>query len=300
MTNRLPFDIREAIVQVCGKAFWLKGPLRSFFMSCGVDSKTFDRFSNEPKYTIARGVLSDLDNLGEEGFLIQRRIVTELCKLRGIPDETVPDRDAAIDALRNLKGIAYAHKLSQQEDIESSRQRTNDAKRQQVELAAKAGRLENLRKNYARMVADPEAPQKRGYALEDLLAELFDIHEIPYRRPYRTPTEQIDGSFQYRGFTYLIEARWRAAAPNEADLAAFKTKVDKKLESTRGIFLSIIPFREEVVSEFTRGISSNIVLIDGSDLSIILEGHVSLDEALDTKIGKASEEGVIYFPLRYQ
>lgn len=49
--------------------------------------------------------------------------------------------------------------------------------------------------------------------------------------------------------------------------------------------------------ELTRGTSSNIVLMDGQDLMLILEGHVSLDDGLDLKIRKAAQEGIIYFPL---
>ena len=62
--------------------------------------------------------------------------------------------------------------------------------------------------------------------------------------------------------------------PGEADLAALKTKVDKKITSTRGLFVSIAGFRSETVAEFTRGVSSNIILMDGQDLSLILEGHI--------------------------
>jgi hypothetical protein len=157
--------------------------------------------------------------------------------------------------------------------------------------------MEQLRGEFNAMVTAKEDPQGRGYSLEDLLAELFETHEIPYRRPYRTATEQIDGHFRFKEFDYLVEARWRSQMPNEADLAVLRTKVDKKLSSTRGMFVSIIGFRPEVVHEFTRGVSSNIVLMDGQDLTLILEGHVSLVDALDLKIQKAAQEGIIFFPL---
>jgi hypothetical protein len=61
--------------------------------------------------------------------------------------------------------------------------------------------------------------------------------------------------------------------------------------------VSVVGFRPEVVLEFTRGVSSNIVLMDGSDLSLILEGHASLVDALDLKVQKAAQEGIIYLPL---
>ena len=179
-----------------------------------------------------------------------------------------------------------------------SEQRCHEARRKQAAYAARAQKMDELRNRYNAMALGRETPQERGYGLEELLAELFEVNEIPYRRPYRTATEQIDGHFEFKGFDYLVEARWRSELPSEADLAAFKTKVNKKITSTRGIFVSINGFRPDVVLEFTRGVSSNIILFDGSDLSLILEGHISLVDALDIKIQKAAQEGIIYFPLR--
>jgi hypothetical protein len=295
--SSIPFDIREAVVQACGKAFWLKDPFRGFLLSAGVPSHVYDRYAEESKYKIARHVLSDLDDRGEDGWAVQRRVVTELCKLRDVPDPTVPDRDAALKALRSLKELAVTRKVLVEDERSVADQRMVEARRRQAALAARARKTQELRAAYNQMAVERDDPQKRGYGLEDLLAELFEVHEIIYRRPYRTATEQIDGHFEFKGFNYLVEARWRVIQPGEADLAAFKGKVDKKLSSTRGVFFSIVGFRKEVVMEFTRGISSNIVLFDGADLSLILEGHLSLIDALDLKIQKASQEGIIYFPL---
>jgi hypothetical protein len=297
MATKLPFQIREAIVQVCGKAFWYRDPFRAFLLAAGVPSDLYDRFADEPKYKLARHILGELDTLGDEGFMIQRRIVTELCKLRNIPDEAAPDRQAALQAIRWLRELATDQKLIVEVEKTGADLKVQEARRRQAALAARAQKMAELRAAYNAMVVSRDDPQKRGYGLEDLLAELFETHEIAYRRPYRTGTEQIDGHFEFKGFDYLVEARWRSEPPSEADLAGFKTKVDKKLTSTRGFFLSIIGFRPEVVTEFTKGLSSNIVLMDGADLSLILEGHVSLWDALDMKIQKAAQEGIIYFPL---
>lgn len=247
MNGRVPFEVREAVVSVCGKAFWLKDPFRGFLISCGVPANMYDRYSDESKYKIARHVLGDLEALGEEGFGIQKRIITELCKLRNVPDETVPDRNAALEALRWLKQLAVTQQMFVEEKRTASEAREQEARRKQAALAARAQKMEELRNTYNSMATSKEDPQTRGYGLEDLLAELFAVHEITYRPPYKTATEQIDGHFTLKGFDYLVEARWRKESPNEADLAAFKTKVDKKITSTRGVFLSIVGFRPEVV-----------------------------------------------------
>lgn len=298
MSSKLPFEIREAVVQVCGKAFWLKDPLKSFLISAGVPAPLYDRYADESKYKIARHILADLDAMGDDGWVIQRRIVTELAQLRNIPDGAVTDRDGALSALSHLKELALANNLVVSEQRSASEQRAQDARRKQAALAARAEKLAELKSQFYEMTRANDDPQGRGYGLEDLLAELFELHEVTYRRPYRTETEQIDGHFEFKGFDYLVEARWRAMQTNEADIGAFKMKVDKKLSSTRGLFVSLMGFRTEVVMEFTRGVTSNIVLMDGSDLTLILEGQVSLVDALDMKIQKAAQEGIIYFPLR--
>jgi restriction endonuclease Mrr len=295
--GKLPFEIREAVVQVCGKAFWLKDPLRAVLLEAGVPPEVYDRFSDESKYKIARHVLSELDCIGERGFEIQRAIVTTLCRLRKLPDENVTNRDSARAALSSLRELAIAQKLYVEERRNESDDRVSEARRKQAAITARAAKVEELRRAFASMVTASTDPQDRGYGLEDLLAELFELHDITYRRPYRTGTEQIDGHFPYKGFDYLVEARWRKDSPSESDLGAFKTKIDKKLTSTRGLFLSVPGFRQEVVLEFTRGVSSNIVLVDGADLSTILEGRISLTDALQVKIAKAAQEGLIYYPL---
>ena len=105
MATRLPFDIREAIVEVCGKAFHYKDPFRHFMLSCGVPAQLYDRFSEDSKYKIARHLLSELDARAEEGYQIQRRILTELCKFRKLPDANAPDRDAGLNSLRALRTL---------------------------------------------------------------------------------------------------------------------------------------------------------------------------------------------------
>ena len=297
MSTRLPFEIREAVVSVCGKCFWLKDPFRAFMLAAGVPAELYDRYAEESKYKIARHILSELDGMDDEGYQIQRRIVTELAKLRKVPDDNVPDREAALNALRWLKELALNHKMIALKTDVDQRSRAEEARQRQAALMARADKMEQLRKSYIDIASATDDPQSRGYSLEDLLSELFAVHEITYRPPYKTVTEQIDGSFSFKGFDYLVEARWRKGPPTEADLAALKTKVDKKITSTRGLFVSIAGFRPEVVLEFTRGVTSNMVLMDGVDLSLILEGRVSLTDALDMKIQKAAQEGIILFPL---
>jgi hypothetical protein len=218
MADRLPFDIKEAIVQVCGKAFWLKDPLKAFMISAGVPEELYERYADESKFKIARNILSDLDRMGEEGWLIQRRIVTEFYKLRKVPDENVQSKDAALSALRSLKELALTQKIIVESDSNDREQKAKEARRKQEAIAARANRMEELRNEYNALVLSKDDPQARGYCLEEIIAELFEVHEITFRKPYKIRSEQIDGHFNFRGFDYLVEARWRKEFPTKVQV----------------------------------------------------------------------------------
>jgi hypothetical protein len=104
-TDRLPYEVRKALIQVCGKTFWLKDVLRDFMVSAGVPNFVFDRYAHEAKFQIGRHVLGDLDGMGQEGWSAQQKIFTVLCQLADLPDDTVPDPVEARRALVNLRQI---------------------------------------------------------------------------------------------------------------------------------------------------------------------------------------------------
>ncbi|MDF0675425.1 MAG: restriction endonuclease [Nitrospira sp.] len=169
------------------------------------------------------------------------------------------------------------------------------AEEQNRVVQERSRKLEALRKSFNSAVVSSNR-QEAGYSLEDILKDLFALFEVEYRKPFRTVTQQIDGHFSFQGFDYLVEAKWRQNQPVEQELGAFKHKIDGKLESTRGFFVSIPGFREEVIAQFN-GRGANVILIDGRDLVHILEGRIDLRDALKRKIEKAAQEGIVFAPL---
>src|ERR1700682_5391161 len=108
--DSIPYEILEAMVQCFGKAFYFKDGVATFFLTQGVPRPLVDKYRNEPKFVWARRVLTELGELGD-GRSLQRNVLTALCQLRNVPDPKVPDRDAALDAIRNLKALALEHDL---------------------------------------------------------------------------------------------------------------------------------------------------------------------------------------------
>jgi hypothetical protein len=70
-----------------------------------------------------------------------------------------------------------------------------------------------------------DTPQKRGYAFEKYLNELFKASNLDPRGAFKLEGEQIDGSFILRDNVYLSEAKWQNAPVDNADLVIFNHKV---------------------------------------------------------------------------
>src|SRR5205823_1209982 len=110
----------------------------------------------------------------------------------------------------------------------------------------------------------------------------FKLYAILYHPPYRKGSvEQTDGFFMFNGFQYLIESRWRKRPPTLDELRGFSMKVEAKIESTRGLYVSVVGFREEVLTEAKP--IRNVIYMSGQDLAHILEGRNLLPQALTVK-----------------
>lgn len=292
----LPYDIRIQIIQCIGTCFYYKDNVEAFFVSCGINKRLASKYRDYPKFVWARRLLDDLDGL-ENGYGLQRRILTELCKFRNIPDKDAEDINTGLDNLRKLKRLAIENKLVIEKENKDAKQRRSIAIQKTRIIAERTEKLKELKELYSRGFSISDR-QEAGYILEDILKCLFPLFEFEYKKPYKTTTQQIDGHFEFKGFNYLVEAKWQKERPSEAEIGSFKRKVDTKLESTRGIFISINGFREEVIKAF-EGNKSNILFFDGEDLVHVLEGRIDLRDVICAKIQKAAQEGIVYFPVSH-
>ena len=290
----LPYEIMEAIIQCFGRCFHYKDRMAAFLNNCEVPRSLIDKHRQEFKFTWARKLLTELGE-SENGRIQQRKILTALCQLRNVPDDKVSDRAVGLDALRTLKELAMQHDLVAREELDKGIGKKRIAEEQNRIVQERATKLEDLRKLFNAAVVSSNR-QSAGYSLEDVLKDLFALYEIEYRKSFRTETQQIDGHFSFQGFDYLVEAKWRQDQPAEQELGSFKHKVDGKLESTRGLFVSMPGFRAEVVTQFN-GRGPNLILMDGRDLVHVLEGRTDLRDGLRKKIEKAAQEGIVFYPL---
>jgi Restriction endonuclease./Protein of unknown function (DUF3644). len=139
-------------------------------------------------------------------------------------------------------------------------------------------------------------PHPRGYAFESFLKRLFDVSGMSGRASFRLMGEQIDGSFELDGETYLLEAKWTNLPVNAADLRSFNAKVQDKASWSRGLFVSNSGFSEEGLQAFGRG--KSVVCMDGLDLSEMLMRKIGLKSVLSKKVRRAAETGKPFVRLR--
>lgn len=142
------------------------------------------------------------------------------------------------------------------------------------------------------------APQERGYAFEKFLTALFNTFDMQARSSFRLVGEQIDGSIEFEGNTYLIEAKWQNVLVGNTELLALHGKVGGKATWSRGIFISYSGFSKEGLEAFSRGRPTNLIAVTGQDLYFILEGGMPLDQMIRLKSRLAAEEGRAYIPVQ--
>jgi hypothetical protein len=139
--------------------------------------------------------------------------------------------------------------------------------------------------------------RKRGYAFEDFLNNLFTVHALNPRAPFKLHGEQIDGSLDFDSAVYLLEARWRAKQADIGDLLTFHGKVDGKATWSRGIFISYSGFTDPGLQQFGQGRKTNLICFCGQDLHFILQNQIGLRDVLKEKTRLAAEEGRSYVPV---
>lgn len=156
--------------------------------------------------------------------------------------------------------------------------------------------LEELQKRLMAITGLPA--QERGLQFEKFLGELFEAYDLAPRAAFRLTGEQIDGSLQFQGQTYLVEARWQAEQMAESALLVFSGKVGGKAGWSRGLFISISGFTEPGLEGFSRGKPTNIICMDGLDLYHVMSGGLDLRMAIERKARIAAETNRAFVPVR--
>ncbi len=212
----------------------------------------------------------------------------EIDKLNGLileldfkfPDLWDPDFKASLRADGTARAKQHVESALKQEELRAT-QRTN-----------RSVELEELKREFFTL-HDNDNRQKAGLQLEKVLNRLFDLHGLSPREPFRVTGEQIDGSFELDHEIYLLEAKWKQDPIPESDLLVFRGKVEGKSKYTRGVFVAINGVSKEAATSITRGKQPTFFIIDGYDLTMLLEDNIALPDFLRKRQRLLAEEGKV-------
>lgn len=287
--------LKEALCAV----YWYKADLRSFLQQCLSNPMVLGTLDwNNYK----RQIVSDLvDRLttGDQHVGDLTRLCHEVCGITSFGhleqlDGGIEKAERARGAVAQLKKLVEPHEqvTKEQDDLANRQKRAAEKLRANAAVRQK---LEDIRTRYMGLVMSPNV-QGRGFELEKVMYDLFELFDLDPKASFRNIGEQIDGAFSLEGTDYLFEARWQQAQVSASDLDSFAAKVRRKLENTLGVFLSINGFSSDGVDAHSAG-GAVIILMDGADLMGVLEERIDFVTLLLRKKRHAAQSGNIYLRL---
>lgn len=290
----MPLDIRELLHDCILALFWPKAKIVEFLSSVGcAEAITLSIVERQPDLSRHQIVVEAFSQLGaqvDRGFTTFQTMIDRLCNWSHFDTywfETVPklNRQEAEQALARLNEAVARRNRSAKEGRKSATALRNAEK--------KSNDLSALTTAFSKLYGEQLTPQARGYLFERFLKELFDRQSIKMGDPFRITGEQIDGTFKFDGENYIVEAKWHDMLSSTGDLYKFAHKVDGKMHG-RGLFISVNGFSHEGIKAIVIGKQIQTILMDGEDISHVLEERVSLEQLLDYKIRAAQTRGDVY------
>lgn len=245
---------------------------RFVYQSLGID--IYQKYIDLSKAKILRSIIQDFDDKSVGKLLL------ELMEYKRI-HQRVEEHEKE----QFLACVAIAHRM-----IGKTVPQANVSK-----PILNAFNFDKYHKELMRLATSTNA-QQRGYELERYLRNLFEESNLQPRKSFKIEGEQIDGSFCYANEIYLLEAKWQATPATKDDLVIFNEKVASKSSFTRGFFFSWSGFMPNSITTFNLGRVPHIILMDGQELTMILERRILFNEALAMKIRCLAEEGKCYKP----
>lgn len=304
MRNIFSKEIADSMRTCLLSILWKKEDILAFFKNNSCTSSDLDLVSEYKELTrvkIIDTVFEKLHSrndggLGQFRSMLQSLInwntfdpyyFEELKKL----DENTAKRN--INHLRQLQEIRDAKLLEER--------RKKDQRNENLKKISNKDELKKIFFNLyqGRDVNGKEiGNQRRGYLFEDFLKKLIIQEDLLNGASFNfnLEGEQIDGTLKFEGENYIIEAKWHDKEIASNALYQFSYKVEGKMHG-RGIFVSINGFSDESVRALKSCKSLRCVLIDGADLTLVVEGFTTFKEVIDKKIFAAQTQGKIYYDI---
>lgn len=290
----------NSLIEALTNIYWYKSELRSFIMNTISDPSILVKLNWED---YKRNIVSTLVNfLAKYQDTYQNdllKLMNEVCKINDFSHlERIEDgKEKAKIAKKSVEALRIQIKGHQDlvEEQKLQEERRQKAYEKTLQVTGVQEKLDEIKNDFYKLVGS-ENPQARGFQLEKIIKELFNLFDLDSKASFRITGEQIDGAFTFESADFLFEGKWQQELVGIQDLDAFSGKLTRKLDNTLGLFLSINGFSEDAVKAHSTG-RRLMILMDGSDIMGVLEGRIDLLQLLLRKRRHASQTGNIYLKL---
>lgn len=285
--------LKEALCSI----YWYKSDLRSFLSNCignppFIASLNWENYKRQIVADLIDELTSDQDkHLGALTKLCHE--VTSLNSFTHLEQLDGGEQKArrAREAVEQLKQLVEPHQ-EKVKDEEAAEKRRKEREEKLKKNSAVREKLKELNAQFM-AIATGARPQTRGFDLERLMYDVFELFDLDPKASFKNTGEQIDGAFSLEGTDFLFEAKWQQELVGVQSLDGFSSKVRRKLDNTLGLFLSMNGFSPDGVAAHSTGRPS-VILMDGADLMAVLEERIDFVTLLLRKKRHAAQTGNIF------
>ena len=290
----------QALKEALTNIYWFKPDLRGFLQNSIGDRRLVSSL-NWGAYK--RQVVSDLVDIlcadQEKNLPALTRLCYDVAEMRSFShlerlDDGEKKASKAREAVEQLRKFVEPHAETEREE-KAIRERQAAYQERIHQSAAVREKLDELKQEF-QGIAMGTNPQRRGIKLEGFMFDLFNLFDLDPKADFKIAGEQIDGAFALEGTDYLFEAKWQQARVGVSELDGFASKVERKLENTLGLYLSMNGFSSDAI-ELHSSRTPNTVLMDGADLHAVLEQRIDFVALLLRKKRHAAQTGRIFLPI---
>ena len=300
-TQRVSAAAIQSLKEALGAAYWYKNDLKSFLLHCLADKSIVNDHANWDDYK--RQIVSDVINhlcADQERFLGDlRRLFHEVSRMDNFAhlerlDGGAQKAQRAREAVAALRALVRTHDAAVKH-ADNAKERQNRESGRLAQCAAVREKIDELKQRYFVLVSKTGA-QKRGFELERLLYDIFELFDLDPKASFRNTGEQVDGAFAFDSTDWLFEAKWHTERVGASALDSFAAKVRRKLDNTLGLFLSINGFSSDGITAHSQG-RPVIILMTGCDLVAVLEERIDFVSLLKRKKQHAGRTGDILLEI---
>lgn len=284
--------LKECILAI----FWPKKEIYAFFKNCSVPKQTLDKICDWDEKGYHRHNMVDvlfdaLNDQADNGTLHFDQMLNALAEWDYF-DPYWFDKEKKLD-VHKAKEIISILKKAKKNEIDKAKKRNSKQRKKQDALKEHYDSLADMRNDFDLISLSSATNQKRGYAFEVFLLKMASFCDLKVTSSFKISGSQIDGTIKYEGENYNIEAKWHDRILSDEPIMAFCHKQEINMHG-RGIFISINGVTEGTLNMLMRSNVKNTIIIDGEDITLILNEMITFPELLDKKIQAAQTRGLFY------